>query len=356
MKIINMIPILAFGDAVGNDAIAVHNCLKEAGYDSIVAADYVDERLGADIAVSTDDLSFIKPEDIVIYHLSTGHILNSRFGALKCRKIVKYHNITPPDFFFGYNKETVKACTAGYKEAAGLSDKPEFAFADSAYNKSELIRLGYGCEIEVLPILIPFEDYEKEPDRKVLEQMNDGLTNIIFTGRVVPNKKQEDIIAAFDTYQKYYNPQSRLILVGNPELIPAYYASLKEYVKALGTKNVIFTGHIKFPAILAYYKSADLFLCMSDHEGFCVPLLEAMFFDVPVVAKNTSAVGETLGGSGILLPDSEPEMAAGVMNRILTDEDLRKKVLNNQRERLKDFDNSRIKEQLLKRIGSLAGR
>lgn len=186
--------------------------------------------------------------------------------------------------------------------------------------------------------------------------MNDGLTNIIFTGRVVPNKKQEDVIAAFDIYQKYYNPESRLILVGNPQLIPAYYASLKEYVKALGTENVVFTGHITFSAILAYYRSADLFLCMSDHEGFCVPLLEAMFFDVPVVAKNTSAVGETLGGSGILLPDSEPGMAAGVMNRILTDEALRKKVLDNQRERLKDFENGRIKKQLLKRIGSLTGR
>ena len=356
MKIINMIPILAFGDAVGNDALAVHQCLKEAGFNSLVAADYIDERLGTDIAVRTDDLSFIEPDDLVIYHLSTGNKLNSRFGALPCRKIVKYHNITPPDFFFGYEKETVKACIAGYKEAAALSDKPVFAFADSAYNKSELIRLGYQCEIEVLPILIPFEDYEKEPDAEVMERMNDGCTNIIFTGRVVPNKKQEDIIAAFYTYQKYYNPDSRLILVGNHALIPAYYESLEEYVKALGVRNVIFTGHIKFSAILAYYKSADLFLCMSDHEGFCVPLLEAMFFDVPIVAKDTTAVGETLGGSGILLPDAGPGMAAGVMNRVLTDEALRKKVLDNQKERLKDFDNGRIKKQLLKRIGSLMGR
>lgn len=355
MKIINMIPILAFGDAVGNDALAVHNCLKKAGYDSIVAADYVDERLGRDIAVSTEDLSFVEPEDIVIYHLSTGHRLNSRFGALNCRKIVKYHNITPPDFFFGYNKETVKACIAGYKEAAFLSDKPEFAFADSSYNKAELRKLGFGCDIEVLPILIPFEDYEKEPDVEVLKEMNDGCTNIIFTGRVVPNKRQEDIIAAFHIYQKYYNPKSRLILIGNHELIPAYYESLKEYVKVLGTKNVVFAGHIKFSAILAYYKSADLFLCMSDHEGFCVPLLEAMFFDVPVVAKDTSAVGETLGGSGILLPDADPLAAAGVMNRLLTDEALREKVLLNQRERLLDFDNGRIEKQLLARIGSLTG-
>lgn len=353
MKIINMIPILAFGDAVGNDTLAVHNCLKKAGYDSIIAAEYVDERLGSNIAVSTRDLSFIKPSDIVIYHLSTGHELNKRFGELECRKIVKYHNITPPEFFFGYDREALNSCITGYRGAEWLSDKAEFAFADSAYNKSELERMGYQCEIEVLPILIPFEDYEKEPDKEVMKAMDDGYTNIIFTGRIVPNKRQEDIIAAFYDYQKYYNPKSRLILVGNSGLMSTYYDSLEEYVKALGVENVIFTGHIKFPAILAYYRSADLFLSMSDHEGFCVPLVEAMFFDVPVVAKDTSAVGGTLGGSGILLPDNDPKMAAGMINRILTDKALRETVLENQRERLKDFNNHKVEEQLLSRIKEL---
>lgn len=353
MKIINMIPILAFGDAVGNDTLAVHNSLKKAGYDSIVAASYIDERLGGNLAVSTRDLSFIKPEDIVIYHLSTGHELNERFGSLNCRKIIKYHNITPPEFFFGYDKNAVASCIEGYRQTAALSDKPELVFADSAYNKEELIRMGYRCEIEVLPILIPFEDYRKEPDPEVMTQMDDGYTNIIFTGRVVPNKRQEDVIAAFDCYQKYYNPESRLILVGNCDCVSHYYEGLAAYVRALGVKNVIFTGHIKFPAILAYYRSADLFLSMSDHEGFCVPLVESMFFDVPVIAKDTSAVGWTLGGSGILLSDRDPKLAAGMMNRVLTDSQLKEKILQNQRERLSDFDNHKVEGQLLSRIKSL---
>lgn len=353
MKIINMIPILAFGDAVGNDTLAVHNSLKKAGYDSIVAASYIDERLGGNLAVSTRDLSFIKPEDIVVYHLSTGHELNERFGSLNCRKIIKYHNITPPEFFFGYDKNAVASCIEGYRQTAALSDKPELVFADSAYNKEELIRMGYRCEIEVLPILIPFEDYRKEPDPEVMKQMDDGYTNIIFTGRVVPNKRQEDVIAAFDCYQKYYNPESRLILVGNCDCVSHYYDGLAAYVRALGVKNVIFTGHIKFPAILAYYRSADLFLSMSDHEGFCVPLVESMFFDVPVIAKDTSAVGWTLGGSGILLSDRDPKLAAGMMNRVLTDSQLKEKILQNQRERLSDFDNHKVEGQLLSRIKSL---
>lgn len=354
MKIINMIPILAFGDAVGNDTLAVHNSLKKAGYDSVVAASYIDERLGKDVAVSTKDLSFIKPEDIVIYHLSTGHELNERFGKLNCRKIIKYHNITPPEFFFGYDQTAVASCIEGYRQAAALADQPEFAFADSAYNREELIRMGYRCDIDVLPILIPFEDYEKEPDREVMEQMKDGLTNIIFTGRVVPNKRQEDVIAAFYDYQKYYNPNSRLVLVGNCDCVNNYYEGLTAYVQALGVQNVVFTGHIKFPAILAYYRSADLFLSMSDHEGFCVPLVESMFFDVPIVAKDTSAVGWTLGGSGILLPDQDPKTAAGMINRVLTDQELKQKILQNQRERLADFDNHKVERQLLAKIEELA--
>lgn len=353
MKIINMIPILAFGDAVGNDTLAVHSCLKKAGYDSIIAADYVDDRLGNNVAVSTKDLSFICSNDIVIYHLSTGNELNIRFGNLNCRKIIKYHNITPPEFFFGYNKVILNSCIEGYKETAYLSDKPEYVFADSFYNRQELIHMGYSCPIKVLPILIPFEDYKKEPNREIMEKMSDGCINIIFAGRIAPNKRQEAVIEAFYYYQKYYNPRSRLILVGNYNVYDNYYNSLEKYIKVLGVQNVVLTGHIKFSDILAYYRSADLFLCMSDHEGFCVPLVESMFFDIPIVAKDTTAIGETLGGSGFLLSDKDPKIAAGVLNKILTDEELRKKILMNQRERLKDFDNHKVEKQLLSCIEQL---
>lgn len=351
MKIVNMLPVLAFGDAVGNDTIAVCSSLKNAGYESIIAAAAIDDRLAKDTAIRADDLSFIKPEDVVIYHLSTGHELNRRFAKLNCRKIIKYHNITPPEFFYGYNCEAMKNCVEGYREAGALSDAPQLAFADSQYNKEQLQRMGYACEIDVLPILIPFEDYQKTPDENLVKRLDDGYTNIIFTGRVVPNKRQEDVIAAFYYYKKYYNPKSRLILVGNYNGMETYYESLRAYVDALQLTDVIFTGHIKFPEILAYYRSADLFLCMSDHEGFCVPLIEAMLFDVPVIAKDTSAIADTLGGSGVLLPDKEPRIAAAMMNKVMTDEAVKEKILTNQRERLQHFDHEKVEKQLLCRIG-----
>lgn len=110
---------------------------------------------------------------------------------------------------------------------------------------------------------------------------DDGYTNFIFVGRVAPNKKQEDVIRAFYCYKKYCNPKSRLFIVGSYNGMERYYHRLRRYVGALELDNVVFTGHIPFAQILAYYHLADLFLCMSDHEGFCVPLVEAMYFNLP---------------------------------------------------------------------------
>ena len=151
--------------------------------------------------------------------------------------------------------------------------------------------MGYTCPIDVLPILIPFDDYAKTPSQQVIDRYSDGYTNLIFTGRIAPNKRQEDVIRAFYDYKKFYNPKSRLILVGGHNGMERYYHRLKSYINALELEDVVFPGHIKFDEILAYYKIADVFLCQSEHEGFCVPLVEAMYFDVPVVfAKKAQSI------------------------------------------------------------------
>ena len=351
MKIINMLPILSFGDAVGNDALAIHHSLQKAGYECVLMADHTAPKIGqVENVRSTADLSIIEPDDVVIYHLSTGHLLNLRFIELKCKKIIRYHNITPPYFFCGYHTILLHNCMDAYNQVRMMAPCADFCLADSAYNKQELIRLGYRCPIEVMPILIPFSDYDKKPDEDIMQQLQDGMTNILFTGRIVPNKRQEDIIAAFDVYQKQYNPNSRLILAGNYEGMEKYYQKLQQYIRDNHTQHVIFSGHISFEAILAYYRSADLFLCMSDHEGFCVPLVEAMYFSVPIIAKEAAAVGETLGDAGILLKDPSPAETAAVMNRVLTDPVLRQKIIQNEKEKLEDFATERVEQQLLEEL------
>ncbi len=255
-----------------------------------------------------------------------------------------YHNITPPNFFDGYDVNAFENCKYGLEQAKSLKDSFDAVFADSSFNKADLVKMGYKNDIKVLPILIPFSDYDKTPNAATIEKYsNDGYKNILFVGRIAPNKSQEDVIAAFDAYQKNYNPKSRLFIVGTP-CPQLYQEKLVFYAKNLKTKNVIFTGHTKFDEILAYYKLSDLFLCQSEHEGFCVPLTEAMYFHKPIVAYDSTAIAETLGGAGFLLKEKNPLETAGVMNRILTDESLRNMIIQNQDERLKDFRFEKIRD------------
>lgn len=347
MRIVQILPVLAFGDAVGNDTRALKDALVSAGYDTEIYAAVIDERLPKGTAKQFDMLEKLEDEDIVIYHLSTGHPINYEIEKLGGKKVILYHNITPPHFFKKYNSEAMDSCRRGLEAARRLAKIADYAIADSEFNKQDLISYGFTCDIDVLPILIPFEDYEKKPSERVLKKYEDDYANILFTGRVVPNKKHEDLIEAFYYYKKYINPKSRLIFVGSYAGIDRYQEQLEEYARQLELEDVIFTGHIKFDEILAYYKLADLFLCMSEHEGFCVPLIEAMCFDVPVVARDTTAIAGTLGGSGMLLSDNDPFVAAEMINRILTDTALREKIVANQRIRLRDFDNKKVKEQFL---------
>lgn len=348
MRIFQLLPVIAFGDAVGNDTRALKNALIEAGYETEIYADVVDSRLPKETAQRYDMMPKLEKDDVIIYHLSTGHKMNSMLEKYPCRKIIMYHNVTPARYFAGYNRDGYENCRQGIRAAKMMKDVAEFCFADSQYNKEELISYGYKCDVEVLPILIPFEDYKKEPNKKTVKKFSDGKTNILFTGRIVPNKKQEDLITSFYYYNRFINKESRLILAGSYAGMEKYRDQLIRYAEELGIEdNVFFSGMSKFDDILAYYTVADVFLSMSEHEGFCVPLVEAMCFKIPVIARDTSAIAGTLGGSGILLPDNNPMVAAEMINRVVTDEKLKKDIIHNQDIRLKDFDNRIIQKQFL---------
>ncbi len=350
-----MLPVLAFGDAIGNDTMTLAETLADAGYETAIYADIIDGRLPAGTAMQVSDY-IERPDDLIIYHLSTGSELNYRLADYQCRKTIMYHNITPPHFFAPYYPDATESCRKGLEAAKYLADKVEYCFADSAFNKSDLIAMDYECDIDVLPILIAFDDFKKKPNKNIIRKYSkDGYVNIVFTGRIAPNKKQEDIIDAFYYYNNYINPKSRLILVGNFGLNDAYYQRLAMYVDQLSLKNVIFTGHIKFDEILAYYSIADVFVCLSEHEGFCVPLVEAMIFDVPIIAYDSCAVGETLGGAGLLLNDKDPKIVAEAINMVVKDHELKDVLVQNGRERLKDFSHDKIKKQFLEYIAKLTG-
>ena len=344
MRVVQLLPTLSFGDGVGNDAVALKGIIAEMGYSTEIYAENIDKRLPEGTALKADRLRDLKKDDVLIYHKSTGTDLSFKIDSYKCRRVMIYHNITPPEFFRPYSPSATQLTEYGYKGVEYLRDKVDYVLAVSEYNKSELIRMGYTCKIDISPSLTKFEDYEQAPDEATMKKYRDGRKNIIFVGRIAPNKKQENIIRAYACYRKL-NPQSRLILVGSAGGMENYNERLVKYAGALGLgDDVIFTGHISFREILAYYHTADAFLCMSEHEGLCVPLVEAMYFGVPIIAYDTSAIPETLGGSGILLKDNDPVFTAAVLDRLLTDEKLRSSIIEGQRRRLEYFSYDRLKD------------
>lgn len=346
MKIIQMLTTISYGDAVGNDVLALAKVILQMGYETGIYAENIDTKLPVGTAEPVHVMPPLDEEDIILYHLSTGTRLNYELECYKSRKIMIYHNITPPDFFRGYSSHALELCTDGLRGMKYLSDKVQYCLADSTFNRRQLMDSGYSCSIDILPILIPFQDYEKKPDQKIIKTYTgDGYTNILFTGRIAPNKRQEDVIRIFYHYKKRYNQKSRLFLVGSYGGMERYYQRLQDYVQMLQLEDVYFTGHIRFEEILAYYKIADAFVCMSEHEGFCVPLVEAMYFNIPVLAYDSSAVADTLGGSGFLTDTKDPLMNAGILDRILRDEGLQKSILAKEKERLQDFENEAVAKE-----------
>lgn len=348
MRIIQVLSTIANGDAVSNDAIAFDKVIKGMGYSTGIYAESIVSNVERGVAKPLEKIGELKKSDIIMYHFSTGTKLNYDIADYPCRKIMVYHNVTPPEYFRGNDDRFAGICEYGLEGAAYLADKVDYCLAVSEFNKKDLINKGYRCKIDVLPIVIPMEDYKKKPSRDfMIDYGSDGRTNVLFTGRIAPNKKQENVIAAFYYYRKLYNKKARLVLAGSYRAEDPYYLRLADYVTRLGIQNdVVFTGHIKFEQIIALFKTADVFLCMSEHEGFCVPVVEAMMFGLPVVARAAAAVPETMNYKGMLLESSDPIVAAGCIDRVINDASLRKHLIELGNDRVRDFQYEKIAKKL----------
>lgn len=337
-KIVQVLLHQGYGDAIGNDCLAIDRILRHDGWDTGIYARVVDKRIPADTAKPLSELSGLDDDDIVLYHLSTGTDLNFKVSGIPGRKVVIYHNITPPGFFLSpSNYRMYKTCEEGLFQTRMMTGIVDYCLADSEFNRQELIRMGYKCPVDVQPILIPFWEYDLEPDEDFMRRFSDGKVNILFTGRLAPNKKQGDLIQAFRVFHRLV-PDSRLIIAGAYDRSERYVDDLIEYVGDIGLSNdILFTGHIPFDKIIALYRTASFFWCLSEHEGFCVPLVEAMYFGIPIIAYNSSAVPETLGGSGVLLDDKQPELVAHVTKALMDDFGMRTGIIERQWMQLGSF-------------------
>src|SRR4030095_10238819 len=224
---------------------------------------------------------------------------------------------------------------------------------DSEYNRLELEALGFPTT-GVLPVVPDFAHLDVVPDRALAGGFDDEWTNVMFVGRVIPNKKFEDVIRAFHVYRTRHNPRSRLLLIGSYSGFERYLELLTALVGRLGTPDVHFLGHVSNEELSALYDVADLFLCASEHEGFCVPLIEAFYKRVPVVAYAATAVPATMDGAGVLYETRDPRRVAAIVHGILSDADLEAQILSSQggatdRLRAQDFQGTllRFVDQIL---------
>ncbi len=339
MKIIQVVDGYKSGDGVGNVIAAMDELFKKNRYETQICnrqLEYEDidsEKFGSDT--------------IVFYHLAL--LTDPILKHLRCKKVLIFHNITEPDFLEGADEEKRIWCSAGLFDTAKTADYFDKAITFSEYSKKCLMEMGWRSrDIFVLPILVRFGQFSQKPSKEIIEKYRNDSVNILFTGRVYPNKKHEDVIAAFAAYKEQYQKNAKLFLIGS---IGGgnYYPSLLAYAEKLGvSEDVVFPGHVSFGEYLAYYLIADLYLCMSAHEGFCIPLVEAMYFHIPIIAHASTAVPDTLAGSGVLVHTRSPEAVARTMNLVLENSTYRQEIIDGQNIRLKQLQPKALEEQYLR--------
>ncbi len=337
MRIDQWVPALHRGDAIGDSARLMRDAFRAWGHTADVYALELDRDLEGDGRRFAD----WKPGaagDVVILHFALPSPLSAAFREHPGRRVLLHHNITPPEFFLGWDDEMVRICRIGREELAALAPAADLGLADSEYNRRELEALGAG-RTGVLPIYLDFARYRETPNPVLRRTLSDGLTNLLFVGRLAPNKRADDLIRLASYWKRYLSPDVRLVLVGKLPRRRSYFDALQAlaYEEGLTPAEVVFTGHVDHRELLACYRSARLFVSLSEHEGFGVPLVESMLMRVPVLAQARAAVPYTLGEAGVQFTEPRLAEVAETAHLLATDEPLRQAVLAGQDRRLAAF-------------------
>ena len=329
IKIHQVLATLGYGDAIGHEVLGIQRALREVGYESEIFVETADHRLESLTRDYRELVDFSDRDNLLLHHFSLGSKASRTAFALPDRMALIYHNITPPEYFVGVHRTLARQCFRGRRELQAYATRCEIALGDSEFNRRDLEALGFQ-RTAVLPVVPDFSHLDRDPHWLVAREFDDDWTNILFVGRMIANKKIEDLIRYFHAYQTLFNPRSRLLLVGAQTGFERYAASLHDLVARLGTSHVHFIGHVSDEELVAFYEVADLFLCASEHEGFCVPLVEAFYKEVPVLAYAATAVPATMDGAGVLFANRNPEHVATLMDAISSDATLRDTIVDAQ--------------------------
>jgi glycosyltransferase involved in cell wall biosynthesis len=344
------------GDAITNSAFELRSLLRRIGPSDIYAR-YIHEDLADEIFPLGDYVHWrsARPhDDLLLFHASIGEPELLAFLTERPeRLVVVYHNISPSGPFLTYDPAFAGLLDGGRRELEVLADRAALALADSTFNAEELRAIGYR-DVRVSPLIVDVQRLlTVEPDPGTSNHLTTQLEGpvVLFVGQLLPHKRPDFLIESYHVMVTELEPTAHLILVGSDRRLPRYVTALRHLINELNLTRAWITGGVTAEELAAFYRRADLFATASEHEGFCVPLLEAMAFDVPVLARGCGAVPETLGDAGLLLPaDAGPTLAAEAMAEILGNDQLRQELISAGHRRLCHYAPERARETFLRHL------
>jgi glycosyltransferase involved in cell wall biosynthesis len=347
-------------DAVSNDIFGMYQALTDAGHEVAIFARKTTLKESGIRKYTALPRYLRHPGSVFLYHHSIGWDDGlTLLREARCRRVVKYHNVTPPEFFDDLSRDYLHACRVGREELEAVAHAgcDRYLF-DSDYNMRELFAVG--ADAARCCVVHPFHRTEHlqttEADVSLLDAFADGKTNFLTVGRLAPNKGHLLLITAFAIYHHEYNPNSRLFIVGKEDPVLGNYTG---YLRGLAAgfgleKVVIFSGQATDRELKAYYLMADVFLALSDHEGFCIPLVEAMALKVPIVARASSAIPGTVGDSGLVWDERDPDLIAESMDYLVREEEARDRLTGLGYRRFhRHFTTDRIRDQFVQAMDGI---
>ncbi|MDP6491242.1 MAG: glycosyltransferase [Kiritimatiellia bacterium] len=343
MRIAQILAGYADGDAISEEARLMQRLLREQGH----SCELVAPRASTSPRYADDcqPLSGFSADnvDLLIFHYSTASDATALYLAAGCRKVVRYHNITPSAFFRGMDDGVANQLDRAHAQLAEVLQAADAVWSVSDYNAAAFAS-SLTTPVVTVPLFSEPVATRAEPDPGMLAMLGGGLINFFFVGRIAPNKSIETLIEAFAWYYRCVDAHSRLVLAGSEWSCPRYFALLRLLAARLDLSNVLFLKFVSDEQLAACYASARLFVCASQHEGYCLPLVDAMHYDVPVLASRCGGMPQTLGPGGVLLDEATPRQWCSAMHLLASDDTLRARVLAGQQQRLAELAAPRAEE------------
>lgn len=340
-----LVHTLSYGDAISTEVLALQRVVRALGCESEIFRIHEHPKLKG-CSKPYSELSESAEGDIIL-HYSLGSPLNDVYaGWSRGQKRLVYHNITPAHWYRSINQRVADDIQLGLTELPRLCACSDAIWADSPFNAGEIEALGFNAE--VLELLVDPARWDTPRNESLYASVkNSPGTQVLHVGRLAPNKCVEDVIKAFYFLVKYVDPLARLRLVGIDTDTELYSFSLRELANYLGIGYAVeFVGALADDEVRSMYEASDVYLCMSEHEGFCLPLVEAMHFGLPVIAYAAGAVPETMGDGGVLVREKRHAEIGQLVAQVARPGELRLRLQAKGRARVARFSFDRFSSRV----------